>query len=154
MSDVVCRRTKNALMKINWTRCSWNSASEATAGCVTSDDRLLIDHLHADASVSILQQPQQQEFLFQVNWGCITYRLTALCPGLPRWAGSRKVEPIWILLKQETASRSGISWAICKSAPSSTQITTPEPHHSVFTGRMPFLLPNQQSQSTEGNLKA
>jgi len=90
----------------------------------------------------------------QVNWGCITYRLTALCPGLPRWAGSRKVEPIWILLKQETASGSGISWAICKSAPSSRQITTPAPHHSVFTGRMPFLPPNQRSQSTEGNLKA
>jgi len=26
----------------------------------------------------------------------------------------------------------------------------PLPHHSVFTGRMPFLLPNQQRQSTEG----
>jgi len=26
----------------------------------------------------------------------------------------------------------------------------PAPHHSVFTGRMPFLLPNQQRQSTEG----
>jgi len=25
--------------------------------------------------------------------------LTALCPGLPRWAGTRKVKPIWILLK-------------------------------------------------------
>ena len=30
------------------------------------------------------------------------------------------------------------------------QITTPAPHHSVFTGRMPFLPPNQQRQSTEG----
>ena len=28
--------------------------------------------------------------------------------------------------------------------------TTPVPHHSVFTGRMPFLPPNQQRQSTEG----
>jgi len=27
---------------------------------------------------------------------------------------------------------SGISWAICKSAPRSRQITTPVPHHSVF----------------------
>ena len=36
------------------------------------------------------------------------------------------------LLKQETVSGSGISWAICKSAPRSTQITTPTPHHSVF----------------------
>ena len=59
-------------------------------------------------------------------------RLTALFPGLPRWAGTRKVKPIWILLKQETASGSGISWAICKSAPCSRQTTTPAPHHSVF----------------------
>ena len=56
------------------------------------------------------------------------------------------------LLEQETVSGSGISWAICKSAPCSTQTTTPVPHHSVFfTGRMPFLPPNQQRQSTEGN---
>jgi len=54
-------------------------------------------------------------------------RLTALCPGLPGWAGTRKVKTIWILLKQETVSGSGISWAICKSAPRSRQITTPAP---------------------------
>ena len=54
-------------------------------------------------------------------------RLTALCPGLPGWAGTRNVKPIWILL-----SGSGISWAICKSAPRSRQITTPVPHRSVF----------------------
>jgi len=53
------------------------------------------------------------------------------------------------LLKQEIVSGSGISWATCKSAPRSRQITTPAPHHSVFTGRMPFLPPNQQRQSTE-----
>ena len=47
-------------------------------------------------------------------------------------------------------SGSGISWAIGKSAPHARQITTPAPHHSVFTGRMLFLLPNQQSESTEG----
>jgi len=77
-------------------------------------------------------------------------RLTALFPGVPRSAGTRK--PIWILLAQETVSDSGISWAICKSAPCSRQITTPVPHHSVFTGQMPFLPPNQQRQSTEGIL--
>ena len=58
--------------------------------------------------------------------------LTALCPGLPRWASTRKVKPIWILLQQETVSGSGISWAIWKSAPRSRQITTPAPHHSSF----------------------
>ena len=74
-------------------------------------------------------------------------RLTALCPGLPGWAGTRKVKSIWILLEQETVSGSGISWDICKTAHNSRQITTPAPHRSVFfTGRMP----NQQRQSTEG----
>ena len=56
-------------------------------------------------------------------------RLTALCSGLPGWAGTRRVKPIWILLKQETVS--GISWAICKCAPRSRLITTPALHHSV-----------------------
>ena len=78
-------------------------------------------------------------------------RLTALLSGLPGWAGTRKVKPIWILLKQETVSGSGISRAIRKSAPHSREITTPTPHRSVFTGRMPFLPPNQQHQSTEDN---
>jgi len=59
-------------------------------------------------------------------------RLTALCPGLPGWAGTRKVKPNWILLKQDTVSTIGIRWAICKSAPRSRQITTPVPHRSVF----------------------
>ena len=67
---------------------------------------------------------------------CIFYHthihLTALFPGLPGPAGTRKAKPIWILLKQETVSGSGISCTICKSAPSSRQITTPAPHHSIF----------------------
>ena len=50
--------------------------------------------------------------------------LTALFPGLPRLAGTRKVKPVWILLMQETVSGSGISWAICKSAPRSTSLLT------------------------------
>jgi len=76
-------------------------------------------------------------------------RLTAPFPGLPGWAGTRKVKPMWILLKQETVSGGGISWAICKSAPCSRQITMPAPHHSVFY--RPDALPAaQQRQSTEG----
>ena len=77
--------------------------------------------------------------------------LTALFPGLARSASTREVKPIWILLKQETVSASGISWAICKSAPCSRQITRPAPRR-FFTGRMPFLPPNEQRQSTEGKL--
>ena len=85
--------------------------------------------------------------------GTTDTRLTAHFSELPGWAGTRKVKPIWILLKQETVSGSGISWAICKSAPRSRQITMPATHHSVFTGRMPFLPPNQQRQSTEGKYR-
>jgi len=43
----------------------------------------------------------------------------------------------------------GISWTICKqSAPRSRLITTPTPHHSIVTGRVLFLMPNQQCEST------
>ena len=74
-------------------------------------------------------------------------RLTALFPGLPGWAGTRKVKPIWILLKQVTVSGSGISWAICKSASRSRQITTPAPHHSVFY--RPCALPAAQPTASK-----
>ena len=53
----------------------------------------------------------------------------------------------------KTVSDSGISWAVCKSAPRFRQITMPAPHHSkIFTGRMPCLPFNQQCQSTEGKI--
>ena len=74
---------------------------------------------------------------------------TALFLGLPGWAGTRKVKPIWILLKQETVSGSGISWAICKSAPHTRQ-PCQQPTTQFFTGPMHFLPPNQQRQGTEG----
>ena len=72
----------------------------------------------------------------------------------------QKGKLIWILQKQETVSSSGISWAICRSAPRSRQITMPVPHHSVFY--RPDALPAAQPtaskhwrqyyrQSTEGS---
>ena len=59
-------------------------------------------------------------------------RLMAIFPGLPGWASTRKVKPIWTLLKQETVSDSGINWAMCKYASRSRQITMPVPHYSSF----------------------
>ena len=84
-----------------------------------------------------IEQPQS---LWRVH---NTHHLVTLCLGLPGWASTRKVKPIWILLKQETVSGSGISWAICKSAPRSRQITTPVPHHSVLyrPGALPAAQP-------------
>ena len=51
-------------------------------------------------------------------------RLTALCLGLPKWVGTRKVKPIWILLKQETVS--GISWdmQVCTSLQADNHAST------------------------------
>jgi len=75
--------------------------------------------------------------------------------GLPRWAGTRKVKPIWILLKQETVSGSVINWAICKSAPHSRQITTSAPDHSVFLHALPAAEPTASKhwrQTTVSNM--
>jgi len=47
------------------------------------------------------------------------------------------------------ARDSGISWAICKSAPHSRQ-SRQHPTTEVFTGRMTFLLLNEWHKSTEG----
>jgi len=51
----------------------------------------------------------------------------ALCPGLPRWAGTRKVKPIWILLEQETVSGSGIisDIQVCTSLQTDNHASTP-----------------------------
>ena len=64
--------------------------------------------------------------------------------------GTRKVKPIWILVKQETVSDSGISWAmqVCTSLHTDNNASTPL--LSFFTGQMRFLSPNQQRQCTEG----
>ena len=75
-------------------------------------------------------------------------RLTALCPGLPRWAGTRKVKPN---LDFTEARDSEWQWhqlghmQVCTSLQTDNQASTPP--LSFFTGRMPFLLPNQQCQS-------
>jgi len=66
-------------------------------------------------------------------------------------SGNKKINHSGFYWSERWWGSSGISWTICKSFAAHTrQITTPVPHHSVFTGRMPFLLPNQQCQSIEG----
>jgi len=63
----------------------------------------------------------------------------------------QKGKPFWILLEREMM---GWQWhqldhtqIICTSLQTDNHAST---HRSVFTGRMPVLLPNQQHQSTEG----
>ena len=104
-------------------------------------------HLWARCPKCNICIPRSYDSLHQATGYAHTHtHLTALFLGLPRWAGTRKVKQIWILLKKETVSGSGISWAICKSATRSRQT----PPLKIFTGQMNFLPPNQQHQSTEG----
>ena len=92
-----------------------------------------------------------QSFISTVKRHPYTHtRLTALFPGPPGWAGTRKVKPIWILLKQDSEWQ----WhqlghmQVCISLQTDNHASTPP--LKFFTGRMPFLPPNQQCQSTEG----
>jgi len=103
-------------------------------------------------------QTLQKDTTFQIIIGKIFYtlcqtrtrthtRLTALFPGLPGWASTRKLKPIWISLKQESEWK----WhqlghmQVCTSLQTDNHASTPP--LSFFTGRMPFLPPNQQRQS-------
>ena len=60
--------------------------------------------------------------------------LTAVCPGLRTWAGTRKVKPMQVYTSLQT------------------DIHTSTPQLSFFTGQVPFLPPNQQHQSTKGTV--
>ena len=81
---------------------------------------------------------------------CTHTRLTALCPGLSGWAGTRKVKTN---LDFTEARDSEWQWQqlghmqVCTSLQTDKHASTPP--LSFFTGRMPFLPPNQQCQSTE-----
>jgi len=68
----------------------------------------------------------------------------------------RKVKPIWILMKQETTGwqlhQLDHMQIICTSLQTDNHASTSL--LIFFTGRMLFLTPNQQRQSTEGRLTA
>jgi len=115
----------------------------SSAGTETGPAHRPTDHTSTTAQHRLHSHALLHEFF----WIHTYTSLTALCPGLPGWAGTRKVKPIWILLKQKTVSGSCISRAICKSAPHSRQITMPAPHHSVFY--RPDALPAAQQTASK-----
>ena len=107
-----------------------------TAICLTSDN---ITFMYVNITARFNQQAKANK---QTNKQT-KHTFNGPLSGTTRVSRYQKGKPIWILLKQETVSGSGISWAICKSAPHSKQITTPATHRSFFTGQMPFLPPDQ-----------
>jgi len=54
------------------------------------------------------------------------------------------------LLQQETVSNSGISWAICKSAPWPRQMTMPAPTTQFLEAGCPSCRPTNSVKDTEG----
>jgi len=73
-------------------------------------------------------------------------------PGLPRSAGTRKVKPIWILLKQETVSGSDIRRATCKSAPRSRQKNASTPPLSFLQAGCPSCRPTNSVKALKATV--
>jgi len=76
-------------------------------------------------------------------------RFTALFPGPPRWAGARRELLDFMVQGKINRGRHTDHPAGRHSIQTNQCPPPPSPH--FFTGRMPFLPPNQQCQSTEGN---
>jgi len=56
---------------------------------------------------------------------------------------------LFVEAKDDGGGGDNLSYKSCKAPINSSPPTN---QHPVFTGRMPFLLPNQQCQSTEGKV--
>ena len=88
---------------------------------------------------------------------CNTHTFNGPLSRTTRVSRYQKGKPVWILLKQETVSVSGICWAICKSAPRSRQNHASIPPLSFLQAGCPSCRPTNSvralkaTQSTEGN---
>jgi len=76
-------------------------------------------------------------------------RLTAFCPRLPDYQKGKTNLDFSEARDREWQWHQLGHMQVCISVQTDNHAST-HWHHSVFTGRMPFLLPNQQGQSTEG----
>jgi len=131
--------------------------------------RVLINSVTCTVSFLCLHSKQKQKIeSMQISWCHMDnpasnkhtqpfYCSSGICPGPPGWAGSRKVKPgrlkpIWIYWSKR-------QWVAVVSAGLHASLhLIPDNHANIpplsfFAGRMPFLLPNQQRQSTEGSNK-
>ena len=109
--------------------------------------RLALQQYPGQQNLSIVQHTHIHTTVLLLFWNLYwTTRVSRYQKGK-----TRKVKTNLDLLEQEIVSGSGICWVICKSAPHPRQ-PRQHPNTQFFTGWMPFLLPNQQRQSTKGRL--
>jgi len=94
---------------------------------------------HVDLGQTVLSQ---FEFLHHLFWNRLQqHPFNGSLSAITRVSRYQKGKTNLDLPELETVTSSaGISWAICKTAPCPRHIITPAPHHSVFEGRMLFLL--------------
>ena len=92
---------------ISWVSNAWQSENIGLPRIQLSNDAhthllhrwIQVHHLVSDSQLvnEFLHTTTPDEFITNTH----THpRLTAFCPGLPGWADTRKVKPIWISLKQ------------------------------------------------------
>ena len=128
--------------------CDWRQEGHSTTFAGIVDEDNLGDELARRPHDNTPKHPDQRrpclivEHTHDAHWRQYAYvvrlLLAAAATNTHTYNGTtwvsryQKVKPIWILLKQETVSGSGISWATCKSAPRSRQITTPDNHSKFF----------------------
>ena len=125
---------------------SWSPTNTPRAPC-TAEFLHMHKHMHKLRNSRAVSNVQ-----FMFSW--ILSVLTAIFyfPGGPRLAGTR-MSPFWILFKlrvMEVVSGNNWSYKTCKAP---VKMLPPTNQHPGFlTGQMPFLSPNQQCQSIEGNM--
>ena len=115
-------------------RCRRDAALPAARSPADAQPSLLLVANHRPRTCH-LRRPGSSLLPSQISVSKYTHaraRLTALFPGTTQVSRYQKGGTNLDFTEAETVSGSGISWAICKSAPHSKQITTPASHHSVF----------------------
>ena len=122
MALLICRPFTNGCSTYMGSKTSTLQRSPATDSqkvlVVTCESPhcVYLSYTQGEVTSQSLWSRYDRHFLGTTRYNAHTHthtRLTALFPGLPGWAGTRKVKPIWILLKQQTVSGSGISWSVC-----------------------------------------
>jgi len=80
----------------------WTSRDAVCVGELVVTRNSVLDGVHIDTIWQIRMN-------YCVCWRCSTHThpFNGPFPGLPGWAGTRKVKPIWISLKQETVASAG-----------------------------------------------
>ena len=106
------------------------------------------DHYWCDSTTEPNNVTQHWFYHFNVIWYIHTHnRFTALCPGLPRWGGTRRINHsgfCWSRHDGVAVALLNHMQAICTLL---QKITTPAPHHSDFYG--PDALPDTQPTASK-----